>query len=329
MRTIGRVVVAALVVALLGCGSSGDGTSGSDRTSPPMGDLSVNETLQVGDGPIQRAIAGGQIAIAGDAAWVTDAADGTVVRIDSDGRREAVSVGEAPSGIASSGDALWVALAAETASEDGSVVRVDVDGLEVSDPIPVAPWPVGVAVADGAVWVTSSGGGGRLTRIDAETMEVTDAVDLSQIVWDLALTDDAVWVASPGGNAVLKIDIDDLVVSDTIAVDGQPRDLAVSDDAVWASGDSLWRISRSDDQVTDVRLPDSDLCGVLATSSAVFVADHGADEVWRVRPEDGIPTGDVSVGDGPCGLASYRDAILVVNGVEGTVSQIGPAVLPD
>ena len=111
------------------------------RLDPATGD--ITGFVRLGSGP--KAIAVGR-----DAAWITNSDEDSVTRIDprTTSVVRSISVGTDPVAVAVGPDAVWVAN-----SGDGTVSRIDPATNEVKT-IHVGHRPLGVALADGLVWVT-------------------------------------------------------------------------------------------------------------------------------------------------------------------------------
>ena len=112
--------------------------------------------------PVGREPAG--IALGAQIAWVANAGDGTVDRLDratGEVVGTPIGVGARPGGIALAAGRVWVANAG-----DDTVSVIDATTAQpVGDPIPVGDRPTAVVAAGGAVWVANAGDG-TVTRIE-------------------------------------------------------------------------------------------------------------------------------------------------------------------
>jgi YVTN family beta-propeller protein len=86
--------------------------------------------------------------------------------------------------------------------------------------------PVGIAAANGLVWV-SGGSSGIVSAIDATSRRVIANVQVGGQLGSVIATSDAVWVSVFGGGTVARIDPVHDVVTTRIAVGGQPTGLAL------------------------------------------------------------------------------------------------------
>jgi YVTN family beta-propeller protein len=111
------------------------------RMDPVTG--AITATVRLGDGPKAMAFGHGS-------AWVANDVEDSVTRIDprTNTVMRAISVGTDPVALAVSADSIWVAN-----SGDGTVSRIDPATNTVAD-IRVGHRPLGVAVAEGLVWVS-------------------------------------------------------------------------------------------------------------------------------------------------------------------------------
>ena len=109
-------------------------------------------------GVVVRTIALGgatDVAVGLGAVWVSDAANGRVLRINpqTDQVTAAINVGTGPSAIALGDGSVWVAN-----SLDGTVSRIDPQTNQVTATIPVGNGPSAIAVGAGGVWVANEFG---------------------------------------------------------------------------------------------------------------------------------------------------------------------------
>jgi len=184
----------------------------------------------IGQGPYVAA----PMAFGDGAAWVAhgfsvervDAATGTARVIWSE-------LGGAPSGLALTPDAVWIA---DTTT--GSVVRVDVDSglartVEITGRGGGLPGPVGgIARGAAAIWATSTTDD-ELVRIDPETVVVTRRVRVGDRPNGVTYGAGAVWVANTDGT-VSRVDPGSRRVT-KIRVGGSPTGIAFARGRVWVS----------------------------------------------------------------------------------------------
>jgi DNA-binding SARP family transcriptional activator/ABC-type transport system substrate-binding protein/DNA-binding beta-propeller fold protein YncE len=128
--------------------------------------------------PIRVADGGTDIALDGEAAWVTQALDDSVVRIDASSGtvRDRTPVGRRPGGVTVGAGAVWVAN-----TGDGTVSRVDPRSGRVTDTIDIGASPQDLVFADGRLWVSV-----RPRRVEPEeapggTIRVETTVDVDSL----------------------------------------------------------------------------------------------------------------------------------------------------
>jgi YVTN family beta-propeller protein len=120
-----------------------------------------------------------------------------------------------------------------TDTDAGNVIRVDPTGLV--KPIPVGNGPTAVAVGDGSVWVVDSLNE-TVVRIDPDTGSVTAIIRVGRTPTGVAVGGGSVWVANSGDGTVTRIN----PTTDkpaTITVGGSPQALTVAAGRVWVTVD--------------------------------------------------------------------------------------------
>ncbi|MEA2221469.1 MAG: hypothetical protein QOJ35_4095 [Solirubrobacteraceae bacterium] len=113
-----------------------------------------------------------------------------------------------------------------------SVVRVDPNDLSKTKEIPVGRGPNGLDVGEGAVWVADQDDD-AVTRINPRTYE-RKRIQLADSPTRVAVGGGSVWVTSRNGNRLLRIDPRTRVVRERIKTGLQPFALAV------AGGGTVW-----------------------------------------------------------------------------------------
>jgi YVTN family beta-propeller protein len=142
----------------LACGggsvwAAGQNSGTVTQLSPRRGRAVVSKRISVGRGP--SGLAWGQGAV-----WVANAGDGTVSRID--GRRGArtavIRLGSesGPAGVVAGAGGIWVAN-----ERAGTVARIDPARNRVAQTLKTGNHPQGLALVDGALWVSVRATGSR------------------------------------------------------------------------------------------------------------------------------------------------------------------------
>ena len=158
--------------------------TGLVRISPSNGKTTA--LMTTGDDPTA-------VAFGANAAWVTDAVNNTVTRVDRTGAVESLTVGKRPSAVAVGLGAVWVANAL-----DDTVVRLDPATRSVKATIPVGRAPSGIAIGEGGVWVANSGDG-TVSRIDPVTDDVAKTIEVGGSPVGVVTALGTVWVTVQEG----------------------------------------------------------------------------------------------------------------------------------
>ncbi len=172
---------------------------------------------------------------AGDVLYVGDLETGVVHELDAatGAIRGSVHVPDGVVRLALAGDQLWVTGAEHT------VTRIDLPTLQAGAPVEVGNGPIGVAVANGTVWV-ANGDDGTVTRLDAATGERRGpdlAVGRGPIA--VQVLGDDVWVLDQDSSELTHLRSSTGRVVDTTALPPEltrARDLAVAPEGVYVVG---------------------------------------------------------------------------------------------
>ncbi|MBA3261075.1 MAG: winged helix-turn-helix domain-containing protein [Thermoleophilaceae bacterium] len=255
------------------------------------GDGTTRATFDVGGTPTSVAVGDG-------AAWVLNADDQTISRID--GRTRAVKTfgsGGVPTDLAVGGDALWVA--------NGKRTRAQFVG------------PVATSVV----------------RLDASSTAVRGAVALpaprgftSNVQQDhLAVAPDAVWAVNPDASVSR---IDPRTTERVAVVRGvQAAALGLGDEGLWALelDSSLARIDVHANRVDRrVRVAATSLSAVAVGAGAVWAAAPYDGTVWRVDTKPYLVQRTIDVGFGVSDVAYGMGSVWALNSLRGTVTRIDP-----
>ena len=122
-----------------------------------------------------------------------------------------------------------------TDSDANNVTRVSPTGL--STPITVGNAPSAIAVGEGAVWVADTLDG-TVKRIDPSTSAVTTTIPVGRSPSALAVGDGSIWVADSGDGTITRIDPGTDQATATIRVGGSPEAIAIGSGRVWVSVDA-------------------------------------------------------------------------------------------
>lgn len=317
----GAALAAAAVVAALILLGRGD----EDPPPPPPSGVATAR-IPVGVEPVAAVVAR-------DFVWVANARDGTVTKLDPRTNAPvsgAIAIGEAVTYLETDGRSVWVTNGGAGASGRGRLFRIDPATGGVAQSIPTGRFPAGVAVGDGAVWV-SNAGDERIARYDAATGEPRGTVDVPGIVpLQLAASPGRLWVPDASHGRVLVVDTRRMrVAGEPIGVGRGPSGLAVGAGFVWvanAADDTVSRIDLRTARVVGPAIEVGRNPGDVAFGlGAVWVANEDAGTVTRIDPRTAKVTGPaIRVGRSPSGLAVGAGSLWVPNADDDTVSRLTP-----
>ncbi len=143
------------------------------------------------------------LAAADDAVWVSDKNGGRVFRIDpaTNAVVAEIETGAGAHDFAIDKHGVWV-----TNYRANTVSRIDPATNEVVATIEGVGSGVGISAGDGAIWVSSKGGG--ISRIDPASNEVEPIAEFSGWNYGVAYGDNELWVSSVDEQLVYRLDPD-------------------------------------------------------------------------------------------------------------------------
>jgi DNA-binding SARP family transcriptional activator len=183
------------------------------------------------------------IASDGTRIWVTNGFQGTISRIDADGRitsafrPEAGSVGVLA--LAFGESSLWVG------SRDGALARLRPEATQASSVLRGLRDPAAIVVAYGSVWVAQSGSV-DLLRVAPATNRVVARIPLGGIPTALAAADGSIWALTPLQNQVWRVSPGSNSVRAGLSVPADATALAAAGPAVWVSAGANGTLTRVD-----------------------------------------------------------------------------------
>jgi YVTN family beta-propeller protein len=240
------------------------------------------------------------VAVGGGAAWVLNADDQTISRVDTETKDvRTFAIGATPTDLAAGADGVWV-------GNGGKLARTQFAGT--------------TAVA--------------LTRLDAHTGAVLANVPLprtgssrSNVAQShIALAAGSVWAIAPDFSLV-RIDPARNEVS---AVSRHVAAVAVAAEreGVWVLSDQgmLARIAARTNRVTArVKVPATGLSDLAVGDGSVWATDPYQGTLWRIDPGTHVVERTIDVGIGADSVAFGLGSVWVANSLQGTLSQVDPA----
>ena len=209
--------------------------------------------------------------------------------------------------------------------QDNAVGVVDATSRAIVDEAAEIASPQRVAAGEGAIWVTSSSGGGSVVRLDPKSHDVTDTIEVGDGPVGIAVGAGAVWVANSLDGTVSRIDPATGQVVSTIPVGNTPTAVAFGAGAVW--------ITNADDRSVSKINPVADTAprtidnvaagrGIAVGDGAVWVTDPVGNALVRIDVRSARVTDRIPVGSGPTAVAYGNGDVWVTNGLDGKVSRI-------
>ena len=212
------------------------------------------------------------------------------------------------------------------AAAGNSVGSIDPVSNRLMANVDIDTTPTGVAVSEGAVWVTNASDG-TVTRIDPATRIVRQTIHVGRGPSGIAVGGGAVWVINGRDGTVSRVDPGTNLVVQTIAVGNAPAGIAVGAGAVWVGDSSDQTVSKIDVKTGDVirTFPvEAAATELAAAPGAVWMTSAQSRTVSRIDPRSGKVVQTINVGGGPTGIAAAGNAVWVANSLDGTVSRIDP-----
>jgi len=139
------------------------------------------------------------------------------------------SLGPNPMGMASSGDAVWVA-----DRDDGSVSKINQNNATEILTVTVGASPVDVAYDGTDIWV-ANWGSDSISKIDPNTNTVTATVPVGFGPVDIAFDGRSLWVVNQLGSSVTKINPRTNQVEATVSVGSLPQAIAFDGTSLWVT----------------------------------------------------------------------------------------------
>jgi YVTN family beta-propeller protein len=204
---------------------------------------------------------------------------------------------------------------------------LDAGSGELLASVPVGTTPTGVAVGEGAGWVTNTSDG-TVDRIDLATQTIRQTIRVGQGPSAIVVGAGSIWVTNGLGGTVSRIDPESNEVLRTIDVGNGPDGIAYGLGAVWV-------VNRDDHTLTKVDPTTGTVqrtfgvgpgpVGVAVAARALWVVSSVDGAVRKIDPQAGTVVETVNVGRGPVAVSGAHDAVWVTNSLDGTVSRIDPA----
>jgi YVTN family beta-propeller protein len=216
------------------------------------------------------------------AVWVTNYHSGSVLRIDPKTlRRRSIRVGRSPFDVLVANRRVWA-----TVWNDGKLVEIDPRTLEILSRVDVGPYPTGLHVQGGAIWIGFGRDATSVARFDPRTRSI-ERVEIGERSpgWFADGTRD-LWIQTDD-NLLVHLDPTTRKVVGSQRLGrtlGQPS--AAADGTIWVPDkelDVVFRVDPGTGKAID-SLPGGD--GAFAALNAfdsMWVTSYAGDDVWRWR----------------------------------------------
>ncbi len=340
MRTLRNrtVVLACLIVAVGHLGSAAQGPAAGTSGVPPAFELPL--TALTSDAVV--AVKGDRrLAASDDAAWVVDAAAGTVAKIDGKTNQlgTPVALGRAACGGALPAfKAVWVPLC-----DPPALARLEPE--LVKPPVPATATIRGagaLASAAGSLWMAMPAAG-VLARIDPDTQRVVAEIPVAGGVTEVGVAGESLWVAGGTQATVTRVHAHTNLIGEVVTVGAGPVRLAAGEGAVWALGTGAGTVTRIDPATAKIAATvklgrPAAGASVAAGGGGVWVSapgtpllriDAASNAVTHVFTGDG--GGSLATGGGALWLAATSDVVWRIDPkrVEATRQPRVPRVADD
>jgi streptogramin lyase len=215
------------------------------------------------------------------ALWVVNYKTGTLARVDPrSGRVRSVRVGGVPFDVAAAFGRVWV-----TAWEAGRLVEVEPTTMRIVRRIAIGPWPTGLHVAGGGLWVGFGRSATAIARLDPKNRNVERVpVGVRAPSW---------FVAGARGLWIQAADNVLVHVEDGHVVDRLTFGRTLAQGALAPDG-TLWIPDKEQSLVYRVDPGTARVLGSFAAGPGAFlavraygsmwVASYAGKDVWRFRP---------------------------------------------
>jgi peptide/nickel transport system substrate-binding protein len=198
------------------------------------------------------------------------------------------------------------------------------DGRVVAQ-VPVAGRPAGIAVGEGAIWITDSVSG-TLLRVDPDKKLVVDRIRVGAGPRGVAVGAGSVWVANSDGGTVSQVNPGTDTVVAQIRVGNGPTSIAYGAHRIWVLNvvdATVTAISPASGHTRTISLGQNPTRLTFGLGS-VWVTSEEAGVLLRLDPSTGSVVRATAVGNGPVGVTTGDGAVWVANTPDRTISRVDP-----
>jgi virginiamycin B lyase len=209
----------------------------------------------------------------------------------------------------------------------GLLVRIDPGTEQILASIPVGGSPVGIAAADGSIWVTSYDDG-TLIRVDPATNKVVATIPVGPAPAQLAVDAGMIWVVNSHAT-IARVDpaANRRVQVVTVGAGVQFQGVAAGNGSVWTvvKGTGLARLDSATGRiVASIPIPRCCEGDLLVTRDLVWVTDPSSAMIYAVDPARNRVVRRFRGERGARGLALAGGNLWVTHGNSGLVTWRSP-----
>ena len=219
----------------------------------------------------------------------------------------------------------WRPPALANVAED-SIGVIDAERVELVGSIAVGQRPGGIAVGEGAVWVTNTADD-TVSKIDLGTQAVVNSIVVGRGPTGIVAAEGSIWVANSGERTVSRINAATGRLVDSITVGNGPTAIATGAGSLWVANASDSTVVRLDvhSGAPDTPIAVGSLPVALAVDDAgVWVVSEDAGVVTHLDPGSGATLAPpIAVGTRPTAVAIGAGSVWVASS-DGTVTRVDP-----
>jgi virginiamycin B lyase len=204
----------------------------------------------------------------------------------------------------------------------------------MADLRPEATFQVGdnpdwMAVADSAVWVTTSSSN-RVIELNATTNRVGRTITVAKPCSGLVAGFGSLWIPSCGGQALIRADLATAQIQARIAAAPANSEggITVGAGSVWLATSASGVLSRIDPTtntvVASITVPSGSYCPVFA-GGFVWVTSTDHNVVAKVDPSTNRVVAEIAVGKSPRFVTAGGGAVWTLNQGDGTITRVDMA----
>ncbi|MEO6349889.1 MAG: ABC transporter substrate-binding protein [Candidatus Limnocylindrales bacterium] len=209
---------------------------------------------------------------------------------------------------------------------DNSVGVIDTARAQIIVSIKVDERPGGIAIGDGAAWVTNTGAD-TVSQIDLGTRTAIRVIEVGRGPVGIAAAGGSIWVADSAGRTVTRINAATARVVDTIIVGNGPTALAAGPGSVWVANVSDSTVVRIDVATGIAGQPvpvAAAPVAIAADESGVWVVSADGAAVSHLDGVSGVTLAPpITLSSRPTAIAIGAGSVWVASG-DGSVTRIDP-----